>query len=122
MLLVSAGGLLGANARYLLGVWIAQKTAEKTTFPWGTVLINLTGSFALGLFMTLALRHQWSDGWRLFFAVGFLGAYTTFSTFEYESIRLLMSGDIARAFGNLIGSVVVGLFAVWLGIVAARFL
>ena len=119
-LMVSLGGVLGANARFLLGSWVLTKTAGKTVFPWGTFWINVSGSFLLGLFMTLAILFRWHDNWKLFCAVGFLGAYTTFSTFEYESIKLLLDGHTGQAFRNIIGSVVVGLVAVWLGILLAR--
>lgn len=119
-LLVGAGGALGAWARFGLGRWVAAHTLEKTFFPWGTFVINISGSFALGLFMTLAERNAWHPYWRFGFAIGFLGAYTTFSTFEYESMQLLLEGQTGLALRNLIASVVVGLFGVWLGIALAR--
>jgi CrcB protein len=113
--MISLGGILGANARFLLGGWVQQRTADWTAFPWGTFVINVSGSFLLGLFMALFRHFTWN-------AIGFLGAYTTFSTFEFESIQLLMDGSIGLALRNLAGSVVVGLAAVWLGIVVARLL
>ncbi len=82
-------------------------------FPWATFAINVSGSFLLGLLMTLFLARIVGDPWRLLLAVGFLGAYTTFSTFEYESARLVLSW---AALGNLLGSVVAGYGAVWFGI------
>ncbi len=110
-LLVGAGGFLGAVARFLVGTWIVGRYGA--AFPWATFAINVSGSFLLGLLMTLFLARIVGDPWRLFLAVGFLGAYTTFSTFEYESARLGLSW---AAFANLLGSVIAGYGAVWLGI------
>ncbi len=110
-LLVGAGGFLGAVARFLLNVWATGRYGNQ--FPWATFGINVSGSFLLGLLMTLFLARFLSDPWRLFLMVGFLGAYTTFSTFEYDSARLGLSW---AALGNLLGSVAAGYGAVWLGI------
>jgi CrcB protein len=113
--LISAGAILGANARYWFGDWAAQKWG--TAFPAGTLIINLTGSFLLGLFMTLATERFMIDPrWRLFFAVGFLGAYTTFSTYTYESFNLLSKGQWIPGLLNLLGSSVLGVLAVGLGV------
>lgn len=117
-LVVGIGGFIGANARYLVGTWAAQKWG--TGFPYGTFIINVTGSFILGLFATLALRFVWNDNWRLLIAVGFVGAYTTFSTFEYESLQLVANGAKPLALLNILGSVVAGFGAAYLGMVAAR--
>ena len=113
-LMVSLGGILGANARLMLNEWITRR--QESLFPWGTFVINITGSFLLGLYMTLAGRHNWHDQWRLLLAVGFLGAYTTFSTFEFDSLRLLMLGQSGLALRNILGSVLLGLLGVWLGV------
>jgi fluoride exporter len=114
-LLISAGAILGANARYWLGDWAAQKWGA--TFPMGTLIINLTGSLLLGFFMTLATERMMIDPrWRLFFAVGFLGAYTTFSTYMYESFNLLSKGQYIPGLLNLFGSTIIGLLAVGLGV------
>jgi len=81
-LIIGLGGFLGANARYLLSGWAAQKWGA--SFPYGTLLINATGSFILGLFLAATTGRVLVDPrWRLFFAIGFLGAYTTFSTYTY---------------------------------------
>jgi fluoride exporter len=115
VLIISAGAILGANARYWLSDWAAQKWG--TSFPLGTLVINLFGSLLLGLFMTLALERFLIDPrWRLFFAVGFLGAYTTFSTYSYESFNLLFKGQWLAGLINLLGSSVLGIAAVGLGI------
>ena len=117
--IIGVGGFLGANARYLVASWAAQRFG--TTFPYGTFIINVTGSFFLGLFLALLQdRVAIHPHYRLFFAVGFLGAYTTFSTFSYESLRLLQEGNILLALINLFGSLAVGLLGVVLGFVLGR--
>ena len=111
ILLISAGAILGANARYWIGDWISQKWG--TFFPFGTLLINISGSFLLGFLMTLATERWVVDPrWRLFLATGFLGAYTTFSTYTFESISLMMKGQWAAGITNLLGSAVLGAVAV----------
>ena len=111
-LLVGLGGFLGAVARFLVGTWIVGRYGA--SFPWATLVINVSGSFLLGLVGTLLLsRVLVNPSWRLGVAIGFIGAYTTFSTFEYESARL---GSSWAALANLLGSVTAGYGAVWLGI------
>lgn len=111
--LIALGGALGALARYFVGTWV-QGRLSFSTFPWGTFVINATGSFILGLVATLLMeRFLQHPNWRPFVTIGFVGAYTTFSTFEYESVQLGLSW---QALGNLLGSVVVGYACVWLGI------
>jgi CrcB protein len=118
-LAVAAGGALGAVLRYYLGGTVLARTAAP--FPTATFVINVTGSFVLGLFLTLATeRVHISQHLRLAVAVGFVGAYTTFSTFEYETAKLVEDGDITRALLNVVLSFAAGLLAVWLGIFAAR--
>lgn len=129
-LVVGLGGFLGANARLLLAQWAAGRWGSG--FPYGTLLINVSGSFALGLFGALALRLAWGENARLLVAVGFLGAFTTFSTFSVETLSLLGAGpaipspESARRWGaalaNLLGSVLLGLLAAWLGVLAGRLL
>lgn len=121
-LYLSVGGFLGANARYWLGVWINAHLKPASVFPWSTFFINVTGSFLLGLYATLSGRYGWHDHWRLLVAVGFLGAYTTFSTFSYESLQLLMNNQFGAAARNIVGSVILGLLAVWLGVVIGRWI
>lgn len=114
-LIISLGAALGANARYWVADWAAQKWGA--AFPLGTFLINISGSFLLGLFMTLATERLMLDPrWRLLFAVGFLGAYTTFSTYSYESFRLISTGQWVSGLLNLAGSTLVGVLAVGLGV------
>jgi CrcB protein len=119
-LLIGLGGFVGANLRYWLGGWIAQKIG--VLFPIETMLINISGSFLLGLFITLALHYTWSPEWRQAIAIGFLGSFTTYSTYEYESLRLLQEGEWVKAGLNLFGSLVLGLIAVFLGVTLGRLL
>ncbi len=117
--IIGIGGFLGANARYIVGGWITR--TWDSAFPWGTVIINITGSFLLGLLMVnLTARPLASPHYRLFFAVGFLGAYTTFSTFSYETLRLIQAHSLGAALMNVVGSVVVGLVGVVLGMWLGR--
>ncbi|WP_303773476.1 fluoride efflux transporter CrcB [Anaerolinea thermophila] len=115
VLWISIGAMLGANARYWLGVWAAQRWGA--AFPWGTFIINLSGSFLLGLFMTLVTgRYPVDPNLRLLVTVGFLGAYTTFSTFTYESINLFMKGQWLAGLLNVLGSMALGLLAAGFGV------
>ena len=116
---VAVGGALGAMLRYYLnGSLLARVCAP---FPTATFVINVTGSFLLGLFLTLATeRIEVSPHLRIAFAAGFIGAYTTVSTFMYETAQLTEAGDYARALANVVLSCVIGFAGVWLGVVAAR--
>jgi CrcB protein len=118
--LVAVGGAAGAVARYLIGGWAAARWSAG--FPFGTLLVNVTGSFLLGLLATLTTERFVSPNVRVLLGIGFLGAYTTFSTFAYESLQLLAAGSFGRAALNMVGSLLVGLAAVWLGVVVARLL
>jgi CrcB protein len=118
-LVVAAGGALGAILRFYLGGSVLSRTAAP--FPTATFVINITGSFIIGFFLTLATeRMNLNPHWKLLVAVGFIGAYTTFSTFEYETARLVEDGDITRALLYILLSVVVGFVAVWAGMMTAR--
>ncbi|HXG17649.1 MAG TPA: fluoride efflux transporter CrcB [Methylomirabilota bacterium] len=113
---IGLGGFLGANARYVVANWAAQRFGA--LFPYGTFIINMSGSFILAFFLAyLQERAFIHPHYRLFFAVGFLGAYTTFSTFTYESLRLVQEGSIWLALVNLMGSVVVGMIGAFFGFV-----
>ena len=117
--MIGIGGILGANARYLVANWAAQRFG--VDFPYGTFIINISGAFVLGLFMAfLQDRVFIHANYRLFFATGFCGAYTTFSTFTYESLRLFQDGSFLLGFTNLFGSVVIGMLGVILGFVLGR--
>lgn len=111
-LLVMLGGALGAALRYGLGTWVQGLSGPG--FPWSTFLINLSGSFLIGLVLRLSLDGPLSPEWRLFLAVGVLGGYTTFSTFSWETLTLVQQGEWAKAFLYVAGSVVLGFGLVWL--------
>lgn len=119
VLIVGIGGFFGAIARYAVALWIGQKWGRM--FPLGTFFINISGSFLIGLIMPLFTeRFMVSPQWRLFFAVGFLGAYTTFSTFEFETGGLIRDGEWALATLNVVLSVLAGFMALKLGDVIAK--
>jgi fluoride exporter len=119
MLIVGLGGFIGANVRYWLGAWIDTQFGLR--FPLGTFLINLTGSLLLGFIATITLERALIDPrWRLAIAVGFVGAYTTFSTFTYESVKLLEAGSYGLAALNVFGSAALGLIGAGLGIILGR--
>ena len=119
ILIIGIGGFLGAIARYIVALWIGQRWGR--TFPLGTFMINITGSFLIGLLMSLFTeRFMVNPQWRLLFVVGFLGAYTTFSTFEYETGALLRDGEWLIAMLNVVLSVIVGFIALKAGEVIAK--
>jgi CrcB protein len=112
--MVLAGGGFGALMRYVLGGAIAVRIGGR--FPLGTLVINVTGSFLIGILMTLFTeRFQPHPNWRLLLVVGVLGGYTTFSTFEYETFRAVQDGGKWIGLVNVIASVVLGYVAVWIG-------
>jgi CrcB protein len=111
-----AAGAGGAVARYLLDRAVADRTAG--AFPWGTFVINVTGSLLLGVITGLALHHGLSRTTRIVLGTGFCGAYTTFSTFSFETVRLVEEGALAEAFRNTTGTLVAGAAAAALGLAA----
>ena len=118
-LYISIGAVLGANTRY----WIVDLLEKKmiTTLPLGTILVNISGSFLLGLFITLATEKMNIDPkMNLLFTTGFFGAYTTFSTYALQSINLFSDGKWSLGLFNLIGSSIIGGLAAVLGIYLGR--
>lgn len=112
---VAIGGILGANARFLLSNWVAQRYG--TGFPIGTFIINLSGSFALGVVTTVvAERFDGNLTATLLIGTGFLGAYTTFSTFTFEALALFHQGELRAASRYLIGSMALGIAGALIGI------
>ena len=118
-ILVGIGGLLGANARYLVSVWAARRIGPE--FPYGTLIVNLSGSLLLGFLVTaVAASAAYGREIQLLVPIGFVGAYTTFSTFAYESVGLLRRRAYGLAVTNVLGSTMLGLLGAWIGIVVAR--
>lgn len=116
---IGVGGFFGAIARFALDRWVSDATGG--AFPWGTLVVNATGSFALGLLFALTVEGgPLPDELRLPLGVGFLGAYTTFSTFALESLRLAESGSWPLALVNIAGSVLLGLAAAVAGVAVGR--
>jgi CrcB protein len=117
---ISIGAILGANARYLLGQWVADRLGS--SFPYGTFVINVSGSFLIGIVLVVSMDRVVPDWFRPLLAIGFLGAYTTFSTFSYETLALVQSGAWTWALLNVAASVIVGFGAVYAGTVVGRVL
>ncbi len=113
-LAISIGAILGANARFALGGWVLDRLGGE--FPYGTLLINVTGSFVIGLTYALIERHGAPDWVRPLVIVGFLGAYTTFSTFSLDALALAERGAWLAAAAYVLASVVASLAAVWAGV------
>lgn len=119
LLLVLVGGALGAAARYLVSTWMARRFG--TVFPWGTITVNIVGSFLIGVLATLADEvGALSPSVRIFLVVGVLGGFTTFSSFSLETLRLLEQGDAVRAGLNVLGNLAVSFVAVVVGVAAGR--
>jgi CrcB protein len=115
VLLVGAGGFLGSVARYLLG-GIVQSAVAGSTFPYGTLVVNVTGCFTIGLVSQLIeAQGAFGSGARAFLVVGVLGGYTTFSAFGNETLNLMRDGQRVAALMNVGGQLVLALCAVWLG-------
>ena len=119
LLAVAVGGAVGACTRYVVSQWAAGRFGAD--FPYGTLIVNVVGCFIIGVFLTLTTeRLIVSPYWRLVVAVGFLGGLTTFSSFGYETLRLVEEADLLQAFWNIALNLGVGLGATWLGIIGAR--
>lgn len=114
---VAIAGAIGAPARFLLDAWVQHKTDR--IFPWGTFVNNVSGSLILGFVTGLVLYHGLPNTPKLLIGTGFCGAYTTFSTFTLESVRLTEDRAVPAAFGNVFGSVVAGLLGAAAGLVLA---
>lgn len=118
-LLVAFGGAIGSVLRFWAGGFVSSRLG--TRFPYGTFVVNITASFLIGLIMTLlAERAHWSANWRYLIPIGFIGGYSTFSTFEYESFRVFQDGELLIGSMNIVFSVAVGFVSVWLGVITGR--
>lgn len=119
LLAIAAGGAVGALLRWFVAGSIQRLVGG--AFPWGTFAVNAIGSFLIGfLFVVMVERSSAGELWRLGVTVGLLGALTTFSTFSLESLRLLQTGAVTLALGNILGQVVICLTLTWFGIQLAR--
>jgi CrcB protein len=120
-LYVAIGGALGSLARFCIGSYMANRLG--TRFPYGTLIVNITACAILGFCLTLMERRaEIPDAWRFLIPIGFVGAYSTFSTFEWEAFSSLEMGAFFIAALYITASVLLGLFAVWCGIVVAKLL
>jgi fluoride exporter len=118
---IGIGGFLGAGARYWLQVWCAERWGAG--YPYGAMAVNAIGCFAIGFVLTwIGQRLSVPPELRLFVVVGFLGGFTTFSSFAYETYRLAEQGSFTLAFANLALNVVLGMAGVLIGVVLARML
>lgn len=115
--LVALGAAVGANLRYWIGYFAK---ANLHVWPWPTLLINVLGSIVLGAFMATSMGKGWGDGWRLLIAVGLCGGFTTFSTFSFEAVDLLLQKNYSVAAQYMIGSLVLCIAGCWLGGHVAR--
>jgi CrcB protein len=116
---VAVGAMLGANLRFVVGNWAAERWGGD--FPYGTFVINVSGAFAIGLLLSfIGERVGVSPLWRLFFATGFLGGYTTFSSYTWEALALAQDGEWVNAGVYVLGSNLLGFVGVWLGATLAR--
>ena len=114
-LIISIGAILGANSRYLINGWVVNKLGN--AYPHGTFIINFIGSLLLGFFLSVTGKHPviQQPRWYLFIGIGFLGAFTTFSTYVYESFSLLYQGQWALGLLNIFNSTILGIAAIALG-------
>ena len=118
-LIVGIGGFVGSVARFWIGSYIGGKMGAR--FPYGTFVVNVSGSFLIGLILTfMAETTDWSPNLRYLVPIGLIGGYTTFSAFEYETFRLFQDGQLLTAFLNVTLSVVFGFVGVWAGAGAAK--
>jgi len=117
--MVALGGLLGSVSRFWLGGIISEKMGAK--FPYGTFVINCSGCFLIGLVMTVLAEKGYANSmWRYLVVIGFLGGYTTFSSFEYETFHAVQESEFLIGLLNAVASVVVGFLSVWLGSIAGK--
>lgn len=119
ILIVGSGGFIGSVMRYLVQQFVER--GMSSTFPWGTLIANVAGSFIIGVVFALAQRGNLLNAeWRMFLAVGLCGGFTTFSSFAYNNFTMLEDGVYAQFFLNVGGSLLLGLLAVYIGMVSVR--
>jgi len=115
---ICAGGALGTGARYLIALWAAQRIGS--VFPYGTLIVNLAGSFLIAVFMEAGMTLGWSATLRAALTIGFVGGFTTYSSFNYDTLRLLEEGAPAAALTNVTCTLVGCAVAGWCGLALAR--
>ncbi len=120
LLLIALGAAVGANLRYAVSVGAAQRWGS--AFPYGTLIINVSGSMLIGVVLALAARTGMTAPWKLLLVTGFLGGYTTFSSFAWETFQLVVEGGVGPALLNIAGSVGLGLGGVAVGATLVRLL
>jgi fluoride exporter len=118
LLWICLAGAAGTGARYLVSLWAVQRLG--TAFPYGTLIVNLAGCFVIAALIPIALASAWSPTLRAALTVGFLGGFTTYSSFNYETTRLIEDGFVAPALANVALNVIGGLACGWLGMLFAR--
>lgn len=115
------GGSLGAASRWALQQWIDARFGVNSNFPWGVLLVNVGGCFVFGWLFSFLEGRAWpTESIRLAIFTGFLGSFTTFSTFGWNTLELLKSGAVGLALANVGASVVLGLLAIWAGFLIGR--
>ena len=124
ILSIAAGGAMGAVSRYLVSRAVARSASPSAAvlFPWGTFIVNMTGCFLIGLLSVLSEKTEIDPRLRSFLGIGFLGAFTTFSTFSLETLNLMRDGEFILAFSNAGLSLVLGLAACLAGMTVGRVL
>jgi CrcB protein len=120
ILAIGAGSFIGGISRYLLSIFIQNRVF--TTYPFGTLSVNILGCFLIGIVFGLADRGNMSQEWRLFLATGVLGGFTTFSAFSNETIGMMRDGQFWYASSYVLASVVLGLIATFIGILIIKIL
>ena len=115
---ICLAGALGTGARYLIALWTAQRLGS--AFPYGTLIVNFAGCFAIAALMQAALTLGWPATTRAAITIGFIGGLTTYSSFNYETMRLLEEGALLTAGANVALTLMGGFTAGWLGLIAAR--
>lgn len=116
---IAGGGAVGALMRFWVAGWVYGLLGRG--FPWGTLVVNVSGSLVMGfLYVMLVERMNVAPEWRALLLVGFLGAFTTFSTFSLETLNLIEDGQLLRAMMNVLLSVVLCITAAWVGMVLGR--
>ncbi len=118
-LMVAIGGAVGSVLRFWVGTHVSNRL--NTRFLAGTFIVNITACFLIGFVVTvMAKKADWNPNWRYLIPIGFIGGYSTFSTFEYETFRVFQEGELLVAALNVVLSVVVGFASVWLGVITGK--